>query len=676
MFMSILRVVIAFCALALLATMVFGEEMPSNNYYDPELLELERALEAEIAEDSLKQNPNSGRMEDFSHTNLSNNMLEEQPLKQPTHINLTDSPLSQPLSQTQLIDSEGNNIQQNIIYDEQTEYVTPIENEYFTDPSSLTQAEEIGTLSTAPRNLESYGVLSSDSNGFNETLWQGMQYKQAKNLLSRIQEHGIKSQSVRLLLQRALLTKATAPSGNTSQNNWLADRITTLHTLGYAEAAHLLLKDFKAEWLAEYPNMAQVWVENMLITGNPETACNFSRQHILNENSTFWRQTLLICQAIDRDVRGLQLSLDLAPEEDLKTDPLLYRLLNALLSKEETPRLKPDQVFSPLHAIMYSYYPHLMTPDALIRMPDMLLRRVVENQDLSKTTRIQAAEKLVNDFAVSEDIQALINLYSQATFTENELKNPLSAVEKIADGSMARALLWQGIKLTQLASAKSLMIKNLWERATKDGFNHISALLTPQTIHISAHPNLAWFAPLAVESHLKAGQAVQAQSWWKLIEQSRKPSRELIQAKQDLSLTLALINGHIPSNDLDTWVTNQKINTPQDAVNIQRILSTLEASNIEVPSSVWVSLHARIDDSNIEQGKGPGQLWLRVLGSSLEKGNVGETILLLAEPLMYQHPSEMMPQALANIITGLHFLTLPDDANTLALEIFLNKNKS
>lgn len=663
--MSILRVLIAFCALAVLATMAFGQEIPEQGYYDPELLELERALEAEIAEDTMAA----------EYPNMDAEGQYNPQYSTPAHIDLTEQPLNQPLSQTQLMDGQGESIQQNIISNERTEYVSPIEEAYFTNPNSLMHAEEIGTLSSAPKNLANYGVINAESGGFTKDLWQGLTNESATKLLRRIQKNGIKSQAVRLLIQRALLTDATAPTGNSPQTNWLAERIKTLHALGYAEASHLLLKDFKPEWLVEYPNMAQVWLENLLITGKPDEACNFSKQHILNENSTFWRQTLLVCQAIDRDVRGLQLSLDLAQQEDIKSDPLLYKLLNALLNKEETPRLKPDQVFSPLHAVMYSYYPHLMTPDALIRLPDMLLRRIVENTDLTNTTRIQAVEKLVNDFAVDEDVQALITLYTQAKFTEEELANPLGAVDKITDGSMARALLWQGIELTQLASAKSLMIKKLWERAAEDGFNNILALLTPQKINVSAHPNLAWFAPLAVKSYLKAGQNSNANSWWKLIERNKKPSRELLQAKQDLSIALALINGHISAQNLNTWVKNQKLSTTQDTLSVQRILSTLEASNIDVPASIWLSLHNRIDDANIEQGKGPGQLWLRVLGSSLEKGNIGETILLLAEPLMYQHPSQMVPQALANIITGLRFLTLPEDANTLALETFLHTNK-
>jgi hypothetical protein len=678
MFMSVLRVVIAFCALAVLATIAFGQEITSPDYYDPELLELERALEAEIAEDAMQSNRETIYEDEMLMENTTSKFKEDaspnsMPTSTPSHIDLTGEPLNQPLSKTRTMDADGIIVQETATTTGNTEYVSPMNDSYFAPLTGMTEVAEVTRLSSSPVNLESFGVITPQTGGFEQNLWQNISNERAINLLKRVQEHGVKSQSVKLLLQRALITKATAPAGSNIQNNWLAERIKTLHALGYAEAAYLLLKDFKSEWLKDYPNMAPVWVETLLMTGDPDTACNFSKQHILNENTTFWRQTLLVCQAIERDVRGLQLSLELAPSEDKTANPLLYRLLNALLSKEETPRLKPEQVFSPLHAVMYSYYPHLMTPDALIRLPDMLLRRIVENKELSETKRIQAAEKLVNDFAVAEDIQALISLYTQVEFSEKQLENPLGAAEKIADGSLARALIWQGTNLTQLASAKALMIKKLWERASNDGLENISAMLTPKTVNIYAHPNLAWFAPIAVESYLKAGQQAQAQNWWKIITDTKKPSKELVEAKQKLSVTLSLISGDVPTQDLNSWVKNKPLDSQKDVVEIQRILSTLEASNITIPSSIWLSLHSNVNDSNIEQGVGPGQLWLRVLGSSLESGNIGEALLIISEPLMYQKPDNMMPQAIANIITSLRFLTLPQDANKLALEVLLNK---
>ncbi len=658
--MAILRIIIGFCALAVVATLAFGAENSQSYYNQNELLELEKALEQEIAADTMEQRaiikeeaPTNGDDYQIPSTN--------------GHIDLTGQPLEQPLSNTQIMNSEGevlyqNKPENNMLLEDMTN------NEYFDNPVSVTQSEDLGELSTTPANLESFGILTEDNGGFNQNLWRGVNKKQAEKLLSRIQQNGIKSQTMRLLLQKALLTSASKPTGD--GNDWLAERIKTLHALGYAEAGHLLLKDFKSDWITAYPDMAQVWVENLLMTGEPQVACGFTRQHILNENSDFWRQTLLVCQAIDRDDKGLQLSLDLASEEDKKANPLLYSLLNALLKNEETPRLKPNQVFSPLHAVMYSYYPHLMTPDALIRLPDMLLRRIVENTDLSETNRIQAAEKLVNDFAVSEDVTALMGLYTQAKFSKEELANPLGAVENITDGSMARALLWQGIKLTHLASAKALMIKKLWELADNDGFENISSLLTPQTISVAAHPNLAWFAPLAVKSYLKSGQIMLANSWWSLIENNKRPSGELLAAKQHLAPIFAIINGNSQIN-LNEFINSVKLDTPESIQNVQRILSTLEASNIEVAPSVWLALHEKINDSYTEQGKGPGQLWLRVLGSSLEKENVGETLLLLAEPLMYQHPAQMQAQSVANIITALRFLDLDDDAQNLAMEVIL-----
>lgn len=670
MFMSIIRVLIAFSALVVLITLAFGEEMPASYYNETELLELERALEAEIAADAVQPQEASSLEELFG---------EEQPAypvtnapTKPVHIDLTGDPLNQPLSNTELQDAEGIPLTRTQAEGRDI-YVMP-EQEFLGNPTVISEVDEIGEISTTPTDLPSFGILTAENGGFEANLWQGMTEEHATKLLQKIQAHSIKSQTMRLLMQRALLTNATAPRSADNINNWLSERIKTLHSLGYAEAAHLLLKDFQSAWIAEYPDMAQVWVENLLMTGEPDVACQFIKQHILNENTPFWRQSLLVCQAIDRDVKGLQLSLDLASAEDKKSNLLLYQLLNALLSKEETPRLKPDQVFEPLHAVMYSYYPHLMTPDALIRLPDMLLRRIVENKALTESSRIQAAEKLVNNFAVTEDVQALISLYAEPAFSEAELNNPLGSVETITDNSLARALLWQGIERSQLASAKSLMIKKLWELAEQDGFTHIPALLTPEEIQVASHPNLAWFAPLAVKSYLKAGDIAKARNWWYLIENNKRPSKDLLLAQRELSPIFSLLDGQALTHDLITLIKGYDVKGAKDINNVQRILSTLEANNIEISPEVWLALHDKVNDSYVDQGKGPGQLWLKVLGSSLEKGYIGETILILAEPLVFQSPDKMMPQSLANIIAGLRFVSLPEDAERLSVETLLQLN--
>ena len=87
-------------------------------------------------------------------------------------------------------------------------------------------------------------------------------------------------------------------------------------------------------------------------------------------------------------------------------------------------------------------------------------------------------------------------------------------------------------------------------------------------------------------------------------------------------------------------------------------------------------LHQKFDDAYTDRGHGPGPIWLRLVGSSIENGYTGEAILMLTEPLMYASAGQISPQGTANIVAGLRYIGLQEDATSLALEAVLQADKS
>lgn len=524
----------------------------------------------------------------------------------------------------------------------------------------------------APRTaaeLAAYGVLSPQNGGFEADLWRGVGRDRAEKLLTRVRQERLKSHAGMLLLQRLLLTKATPPEGSAA-SNWLAVRAKTLQAVGAADAAHTLIKNLDEQELST-PDLAQTWVNDRLLIGEVDRACTYVQDYILNTDASFWRQALLVCQLLQGNLEGLALSIKLATQAERAADPLLYHLLQAAASGSQSPRLSPSEALSPLHVAIYQGFSNLLNPAVMTRLPDVSLRRIMATENLDTSLRLQAAEKLVNDFVDPADAASLIALYEGVSFSDEVLQSPLKYVQQEADGSKARALLWQAAGAAKLASGKALVLKVLWQRAEQDMLADLAGSLTPPLRGIEPEANLAWFSPYVIKSALRSGNLPVAQAWWQVLASNKSLSRDLNVERTDLAVAFAMLNGDLQRPVLDQWWATQTLNTLQSRLKTTRILSLLEALDLSVPTDVWVSIHNEFNDAHINRGHGPGPIWLRILGTSLEKNNIGEAILMLLEPTMYTHPATMAPQGVANIVAGLKYLGLNDDATGLALEATL-----
>ncbi len=539
-------------------------------------------------------------------------------------------------------------------------------------PSQELISEVLGekTLMTA-EEMEYFGVLTPENKGFEETVWQGLNRERAEIMLKRIHETGLKSPQALKLVRRLLLTKSTPPKGE-STKNWLAVRAETLQSLNMAEAAYALLKPVKSEQLASDEYLAQQWTEASLMAGDIENACLFVRQYILNSQQPFWRQALMVCQLSQGEKEKLRLSLDLLQEKDRMSNPLFYQLLHAVVENTQSPRLMLHTRFVPLQSALYAAHPSLITPDVMSRLPDMVLRRVSRSQALPIGLRIQAGEQLVNTHMRQEDAKELGKLYDTLAFDALLIKDPLGSAKKEVDGSKARALLWQAASMNALDSTRALSLQALWWRAEQDGLSYLVSALKPSFRQLKPKANLAWFAPEVIRASLTAGDIKQAQAWWRVLVGNKTLSRDLSLQRADLAMAFSLLDNKVRSKTLDDWWKTRTLNDKKGRIRTQRTLAVLDAAGIEIPAKIWQRMHESFNDAHTDQGPGPGPLWLRLVATSLEEKRKAEALLMLVEPLMYVKAQNMSPQGVANVVTGLRFLGLTDEANTLAMEALLS----
>jgi len=536
------------------------------------------------------------------------------------------------------------------------------------------ESQKLQTKERAPLDVARFGILIPGNGGFAENLWEGVSRKRADQLLTAASTNGVKSLAARRLLRRALLTSALPPEGEGSEN-WLVARVNALHNLGLADAANILIggSGVKGAGIVNFDGMPRAWAENGLMTGNFAEVCQFTKQHVLNTEGAFWRQAMLVCQLLQRDTAGLELSLSMANEADKSKASFLYGLIEAAQNNFEPPVRPDDVALTSLHQVIYGYFPEFITPEVIEILPDTLLRRVMRDENVSHILRIAAAEQLVNHFALPDDVLLLVQLYDAVSFEDKMVRSPgvVNHALQQPSGEFGRALLWQATKVSGLPSTRALALRALWKRAQADNLGNLPASLTPALRGIKPEPNLAWFSPYVIHAALKTGNLKVAHAWWKVLKSNRSLSRDLSAKRSDLAVAFSFLDQELDEKIIATWVADKDLQQSEVRLEVERVLALMEASDIKVPTDVWVALHEQFNDAFSMQGNGPGPMWLRLVGTSLEKQQTGEAILLLVEPLLYTEAGNMSPQGVANIVTGLRFLNLEEDATLLALEAIL-----
>ena len=523
---------------------------------------------------------------------------------------------------------------------------------------------------------EAVGVLTQEESGFRPDVWQGVSRERAEVLLRRIRENGLKSPAAQDILRQLLLVRA-APPESPSDSNWLALRIRTLQAMGMAQAGHRLLNrlPLSPEAIANlgHDDIARAWVNDKLLHGEVEPACAHVKAAVMNTDAPYWQQAMMVCQAISGSLEELRLSDQVSSDRERTTDPLLFRLFDAVLNSRQSPRLAPEDTFKPLHVSLYHAYPRLINPEVIRRLPDVSLRRIVKTPErsdggINNSLRLQAAEKLVNDFGRVEDVSRLTDLYGDMSFSSEKVAAPLKFVRQEVDGSRARALLWQGARAADLPSGQALALKTLWERAEKDHLNALPGYLSPELLGIEPQRNLAWFSPYVIKMALRGGNLSTAQAWWDVLAGNRSLSRDLTVERTDIAMAFAMLDGKIPEGVLDQWWSTQTLHNLESRLKTTRVLAIMEALEMAVPSDLWISIHHEFNDAHVDTPPGPGPIWLRLVGRSLEEENTAEAVLMLLEPLMYGTPTNLPPQGMANIVAGLNYLGRLPDARALALE--------
>ena len=146
----------------------------------------------------------------------------------------------------------------------------------------------------------------------------------------------------------------------------------------------------------------------------------------------------------------------------------------------------------------------------------------------------------------------------------------------------------------------------------------------------------------------------------------------MLAERNEIAVMRSISTGELDNQVLDAWWSTLSLESEKDYKHVERVLSLLEASEIEVPTAFWQQLHVAVDDAFVNREKGPGGLWLRVLGSALESRNVAEVLMVISQPLQHASVENLPAQTQSNIVTALRFMGLEKDANRIAYEAMID----
>lgn len=147
---------------------------------------------------------------------------------------------------------------------------------------------------------ESAGILDQYSGGLGADLFAGSDGRYLGTLLRRI-DAPLASRWLQIQLSRALLTRATPPSG-VNPGDWLAARGEALIAMGSAADAHRMIAPVLPDRYTE--GLYAVAASAAIAAGDPLALCPFSRTARSFIENPFWELADAMCGSIEGDEFG------------------------------------------------------------------------------------------------------------------------------------------------------------------------------------------------------------------------------------------------------------------------------------------------------------------------------------------------------------------------------------
>jgi len=522
------------------------------------------------------------------------------------------------------------------------------------------EAETLGTI-----NPDVAGVLSEAEGGFGPAMWQGTQSATIEFLLPQIPVTTA-SPAMRDLMRRLLLTGAEVPEGGTP-GSLISLRAGLLSAMGDFVGVKSLLNAVPGR--AGNPDLLRVEVDTRFLTGDVARACQLAHAYIQEQQSSYWQKAFIFCQALEGDGAKARLGLALLEELGVE-DQVFFQLVDALVRQDEnsfkTPVIDSLSDPTPLHLALARVAKVQLPGDVIASNRPGVLRAIAISPNAAPELRLEAAERA--EAAGALPVDALRQLYASISFSEEELKNPLTHAA-LRTGPMSRALLYRATLMQTVPSAQAEALQRALVMARQGGrYASTARAFLPQLTRIPPSQELAWFAPEAIRAFLITGRHGGASPWFELLKDAA--GREPKMAAELTSLMpVARLSGFEGAAEWsmdrlhDWWIAVKDTEGARDKA--ATLAATLDALGEEVPDEIWADLIAGTSHTAL-MAPYPSHWFL--LNSASSRGRMGETVLLSLVSLGDGGPARADPIVLHHVLRALRTIGLDREARTMALE--------
>jgi hypothetical protein len=514
---------------------------------------------------------------------------------------------------------------------------------------------------------DSAGALTAGNGGFGAALWEGTDRALVDVLLPRLPVNSASS-VMRDLMRRLLLSAAVAPQGSAGSGDLVALRVRLLADMGDFSGVNALLDATPAR--NQNVRMMRVESDSRLLANDIARACALATAQIQKQDNPYWQKAFIFCQALagEHDKAALGVALLSEAGED---DQIFFTLVDALASGQAVV-LESLPNPSPLHLAMARAAKVQLPADVISSDRPGVLRTIAISPNAPVELRLEAAERAEASGALPVD--ALRQLYSSITFSDEDLANPLTKAEA-ESGPLSRALLYRTSIIQTVPTAQAEAVARALALA-REGGRYASTVraFMPVLKRIMPSTELMWFAPEAVRALMIGGLPEAAENWLGLLRASalfNTESGAVLGALMPVA-RLALSTDTWSPDMLGVWWEGEK--SRDGARKRAALLYTLfESLGEPVPQTLWEALFDGPDRTTVAMPH--PALWYGLAKASSARdgaGRVGETILLSLLAIGEGGPGAADPVILRRVLTSLGAIGLEKEARSLAVEAALS----
>ena len=534
---------------------------------------------------------------------------------------------------------------------------------------------------------DSVGVLDDAQGGLGIDMWRGADRAAIARLLPLL-PHRAGSPTVRDLLRRLLLTRATAPraapapngaggtaapngakaptasNGRTDTPRLLGLRIEALFAIGDLDGALKLFRLVEADRAGE--PLVRDEVEALFFNNDNAGACKEVRERAQSFTGVYWLQASAYCLALGGDTGKAGLVTELLGERKSEVNPAFFALMDAIGGvRTATVASLADPLA--LHMSMMRAA-NLRLPDDILRSGrPAVLRAAALSPNADFGLRLHAAEGAFAAGALA--VGQLQEIYANVPFEPAELSSPLTAAEA-AWGPRGRALLMRAAAQHDVPAARAeVLMKAIQLGHDKGGLPVVLAAAVPLLAPIKPAGDLMWFAADAARALFAAGRLQDAMAWYALARQDAATSPAAAAVATALWPLAALSGAEGAAADaaaFDRWWAAQPKGKDMaaSALRAQRVLALLDASGMALGDAPWATLAAAAPDAH---SAGPSAAVLHMLVRAAADRRRGEAVTLALIALGDEGPAAST-QAVGTATRALRAVGLDKDARALALE--------